>query len=215
MVPLCTGLFNNPCVAHVKPPPCQSPSHAAGAPGLSRTSSPIGTVPPPPSPRCTPLLLPLRPESVASSASMQENDGLAHAHLQRQQGCADPLSQGQAAGLPCACLPQISVEPAPFGPRAAGEHHQAQCTGSAPPSLLFAGAPVPQIRRGAAVPSSSRALALSVQLRRCLPSTPLLDPLLQGRDDGRPRRALTSPARPSACVQPTGPGPMFGFVPEL
>ncbi|XP_044360281.1 uncharacterized protein [Triticum aestivum] len=126
MVPLCTGLFNNPCVAHVKPPPCQSPSHAAGAPGLSRTSSPIGTVPPPPSPRCTPLLLPLRPESVASSASMQENDGLAHAHLQRQQGCADPLSQGQAAGLPCACLPQISVEPAPFGPRAAGEHHQAQ-----------------------------------------------------------------------------------------
>ncbi|XP_048573562.1 predicted GPI-anchored protein 58 [Triticum urartu] len=134
-------------------------------------------------------------------------------------------SASRAAPIRCPKAKQPAC-PAPASPRSALSRRPSvpalpasiirpQCTGSAPPSLLFAGAPVPRIRRGAAVPSSSRALALSVQLRRCLPSTPLLDPLLQGRDDGRPRRALTSPARPSACVQPTGPGPMFGFVPEL
>ncbi|XP_037409993.1 uncharacterized protein LOC119272653 [Triticum dicoccoides] len=113
--------------------------------------------------------------------------------------------------------PQITVAQAPFGPRAAGELHQAP--GSALPSLLFAGAPVPRIRRGAVVLSSSRILALSVQLRRCLPSTPLLDPLLQDRDDERCRRALTrawvasNMPRPSApLLQPpfqSGQGPWF------
>ncbi|XP_048565075.1 uncharacterized protein LOC125545228 [Triticum urartu] len=247
MVPLCTGLFINPCIACIKPPPRQSPSQAAGAqdsPAPRRRSESCLLRRPraalrccfPCDPRALPPLLrcrrttaslvrtcsasrtvPIRcPKAKQPACPAPASPDHRCAGALRSPRCrrasSGPRSRGHRTLLPafllCSFLPDKSLSLSFF-----------KCTGSALPSLLFAGAPVPRIRRGAVVPSSSRILALSVQLRRCLPSTPLLDPLLQDRDDERCRRALTrawvasSMPRPSApLLQPpfqSGQGPWF------